>query len=240
MAKTATRKRIVSNGEVVTTTPTNRIKSDKIVTTQGITIPRPQLQVLEVKIIGRAPLVTHAWDQKAKEMMLNKQQKKARAPREEKDPVACFKAAMYRFPDGGHGVPATGFKAAMVDACRLCDGITMTLAKLLFWIESDGRSVAEGKDLVRILRPASVPKGVEWPRMREDTPRNDNGNPDLRYRPEYNPWEAVVRVGFNAGKISGEQVYNLLMLAGIHCGICEMRPSSPESKTGSYGLWECH
>ncbi len=153
---------------------------------------------------------------------------------------------MYRFPNGDHGVPAVSFKAAMVDACRLCQGLPMTLAKLLFWIEPDGRDVKENKDLIRIFNPEDEGKkgkkdknGVEWPIMREDTPRLANGNPDLRYRPEYDPWGAVLRVRFNAGMVSAEQVYNLVMLAGIHCGICEMRPSSPESKTGCYGLWEC-
>lgn len=175
-----------------------------------------------IPIVGTAPLIVHRFDEKAKEMMLQAQQTKTRAKKEPKNPVGDFERSMYRFPDGGHGFPAVGFKAAMVDAARLFDGVKMTELRAALHV------VGEGLDqLVRII-------GDE-PRMREDTVRVGMGTADLRYRAEYTEWSAELVVNFIPSMISVESVVAIVDAAGLG-GIGEWRPS--KAKTGIYGTFQ--
>src|SRR3546814_8870185 len=70
----------------------------------------------------------HAWSEKAKKMMLDKQMKKATKAKEAKDPQADYEACFYRTPTGDYGFPTIGLKAAMVAACRFVD-MKMTEAR---------------------------------------------------------------------------------------------------------------
>lgn len=198
-----------------------------------IIIPSPRIEVIQIPIVGTAPLIVHAWSEKAKRMMLEAQQvtdkPKIKKVRESRNPEADFQGARYVSDEGWDGFPVVGFKAAMVNACRLVTGLNMTLARRLFFVETDGRSQAQNTELVRIYGE---------PRMRTDMVRLGGvSNPaDLRYRPEYSPWRAVLTIRYNAGMISAEHIANLVALAGQFEGVGEWRPG--QSATGSYGLWE--
>src|SRR5690349_8272996 len=78
----------------------------------GIELPRLNIGMMEVTLIGDSPLIVHAWSAKAKKEMLDKQMKKAKAAKEAKDPRADFEASMYRLADGGYGFPSVAFKNA--------------------------------------------------------------------------------------------------------------------------------
>lgn len=196
----------------------------------GVEIPTPDFRTLEIPITSITPLIVHSWDEKAKRQMLEKQMKRAAPKKEAKNPEADYLASMYISDEDWHGVPAVGFKQAMVDACRQTDGLSMTLAKRLFFIKADGRSSKKNVDLVRI-------EGT--PRPREDMVRlKKGGSADIRYRAEYPEWSATLTVEYNARLISAEQIVNLVELAGYSEGVCEWRPSSPESATGIYGRWK--
>jgi len=67
--------------------------------------------------------------------------------------------------------------------------------------------------------------------MREDMVRVGMGVADIRYRPQFDPWAAKVRIAFNAAAISPEQIANLLDIAGFGVGVGEWRPE----KDGSFG-----
>lgn len=192
-----------------------------------IYIPRPREEAVTFPIVGTRPLIVHNWSDKARRMMLDKQMGKTKIGREPKDPVADFNASRYTSTEGWDGIPATAFKAAMVAACRLVDGLTMTLAKQLFFVVGDGFT-AKGVDLVRL---------VGEPTMREDMVRNDSGVADIRFRAQYWPWSAELTIRFNANLINHENIASLVALAGSSVGVCEWRPSAPKVATGSYGLW---
>lgn len=199
-----------------------------------IVIPRPRRTVLELHIsnIDGSSLVTHAWDAKVQKQLLDSHMKKAKAPKEAKDPQALYEATMYRGPNGEHGVPAGAFKDAMVDALPLAgvgkNELSMKAAKCLFFIKYDFVST-NGMKCVLI-------KGK--PQMRQDVVRIGQGKPDIRFRAEYKNWTAILRVSFNASILSNEQIVNLCATAGMSVGVGEMRPSSPISNTGDCGLWE--
>lgn len=206
----------------------NRIAEMAEPQTPTIMIPRPNIQTFEAPVVGVTPLITHRWSKKAIEMIEAKGQKKAKGPKDAKNPEAEYNAARYISTEGWDGVPATAFKAAMVGAARQCDGLTMTEAKRLFFVEPDGYD-DENNGLVRIFGE---------PQMHRAMVRVGMGVADVRYRPIYTPWRAVVKVRFNAGVISADQVVNLIQLAGMSEGICEHRPSSPKSATGTFGCFQ--
>ena len=183
------------------------------------------------KIEGLTPVIPHRWAEKSKRLMREKQMNPGavRVKKEAKDPEAEAMDSCYWLPplegssESRPALPATAFKAAMVHACRLFEGISMVQAKSLFYVvgESD-------EQLVPI-------EGVV--RQREDTPRNASGVADLRYRLQFNDWKASITVRFTKAAISAESIAALLD-AGGRGGVGDWRPSSPKSATGTYGQFK--
>lgn len=183
---------------------------------------------VDVPIVGKQPLIVNRWTEKARGMMLEKQQSSTRAKKEAKDPEALFEASKYRLLDGRDGFPSSAFKAATVYGARMYEGVTMVTVKQTILICGQGRD-ARGDDLVAL-------EYDECDR-REDTPRNANGVADLRYRAMYSGWRAVLSVEFVAKQMSDEDVFTLVDAGGVG-GVGEWRPTSPKSATGSYGTYE--
>lgn len=192
----------------------------------AIELPPLAIQTLQVPIIGDSPLITHAWSEKALRQMADKQQKKATAGREAKDPWADFCGSLYWLSErpekpteaeveaGRFGIPAIAFKAAAVTACTSIGSITKVAARQAFHVEGE---------FVEIIGPP--------PSMREDVARVGMGTADLRYRGEFKPWSAVLTVKFNANLMSASQVVNLFQTAGFAVGVGEWRPE----RDGPYG-----
>ena len=178
----------------------------------GISIPQIAIQRLMVKVIGDSPLITHAWAEKAIRQIKDKQAKKATKGKEARDPEADYQAAFYRTDDGVPAMPSVAFKSAAVSACRDLD-MKMT--------EARGRFHVEG-ELIEIIGE---------PRMREDMVRVGMGTADIRYRPEFVKWSAILPITYNSTQISPEQIINLLNVAGFGVGVGEWRPE----KNGQYG-----
>ena len=74
--------------------------------------------------------------------------------------------------------------------------------------------------------------------MRTDMVRVGMGSADIRYRPEYPEWDAVLTIEFNSGVISLDQIYQLVKAAGYGCGIGEMRPEKGKFNYGRFRLTE--
>jgi hypothetical protein len=182
---------------------------------EAITLPRIDIRTVHIRLIGDAPLICHAWSEKAKRQMLDKQMKKAKAAKEAKSPEQDYKDSLYHLPGGGYGFPAIAFKAAAVGACRFVDGIKMTEARGAFHINAE---------LVRI-------NGAPTPR--EDMVRVGMGVADIRYRGQFEAWSADLAIRYNAGALSAEQIVNLFSAAGFGIGVGEWRPE----RGGSFGLF---
>lgn len=182
-----------------------------------------KLETVEIPIVGETELIIHAWSEKAKRQMLEKQMNPgARAKKEPKDPTADYEAAFHRLPDGRPGFPSGGFKAAIVGACRLFDGLPMTQAKIAIRVSGEGPL---------LLVPISGD-----PYMREDMVRLETGVADIRYRPGFPDWKAVLPITFNASLLSLSSLVHLVDAAG-QGGIGEWRPSAPKSASGSFGTF---
>lgn len=192
--------------------------------TSGVVEIKPlQIETFLIPIEGVTGLIVHRFAEKARKAMLDKQMGVARPKKENKDPQADYEASLYRLDDGGYGFPAAAFKAAIIGACRLYDGLPMTQAKIAIFVE--GEPTASGETLVRIDGE---------PQMREDMVRLETGVADIRYRAWFPTWRASLRVTANTNIISRDQLYNLVNAAGMG-GIGEWRPSAPKSATGDFG-----
>lgn len=196
-----------------------------------IELPPLRIQTLRIPIVGDSPLIVHKFSEKAKKQMLDKQMKKASAGKEAKDPWRDFVESMY-WLDGmpqeaiiqetgeplvssaRFGFPAVGFKAAAVTACTSIGSITKVAARQAFHVEGEFVEIFGSK-----------------PSMREDIARVGMGTADLRYRGEFDPWNAVLTVKYNANLMSAEQVFNLFETAGFAVGVGEWRPE----RDGPYG-----
>ena len=190
-----------------------------------INVNRPNLLVSQFKVKGISPLISHKWSEKAKKEMLDKQMKKAQTTRQAKNPQAEFESSLYllsngKHPKGPYGFPAVAFKAAAVRAAKQLDGMNMTDARGLFYIEPD-----DG-ELVQIHTP-------EPPEMREDMVRLNGKSADIRYRGSFVNWSVTLNVRYNADVVSQEQLLNLFELAGFSCGVGEWRME----KGGTFGTF---
>lgn len=188
-----------------------------------INIQRLGRSVAEVHVIGTAPLIINRFSEKAKQQMLDAQQGR-KSLKEPKDPEKLFDAARYKFSATQDGVPAVSFKAALVGAARYFGKeLSMTFLKQAMFV------MGEGDDML-------VPIESNGPKMREDNVRNESGVADLRYRPEYWPWSATLRVVYLPTSLTLDSVAALVDAAGIG-GIGEWRPASKKSATGMYGTF---
>ena len=200
---------------------------------QTVVITPPRMETATIHIRGLSPYVQHKFSEKAQAQIEAIQragtQARSKKKRDPKDFEAVYRGAQHRSREGWCGIPAPAFRNASIDACRLV-GFKMTHAKLSLFIEAGGFEADDGKPLVR--------NGGE-PESHKAWGRNSNGNPDLRWRPMWREgWEAFVRVRWDADQFSAADVGNLMMPAGLQCGIGEGRPSSPKSNGLGWGLFE--
>lgn len=183
--------------------------------TQAIRLIEAPIERHYLPIVGTSALITHKWSEKAKKAMLDKQMKKAAAPKEAKDPEKDYRDSLYILPDGtGYGFPSVGFKAAMVRAGTYLD-FKMTFLRGAFHIPGEFVTI------------------IGEPRPREDMVRIAGGTADIRYRGEFPEWSALLPLDINTSVISLEQVANLAYNAGFSVGVGEWRPE----KNGQFGTW---
>lgn len=200
------------------------VKKSAVDETGEIRIQRIGRAMARIRVEGTAPLIVNRFSSKARQQMLDAQQGKART-REAKNPEQCFDDARYRIDDDRDGVPATAFKGAIVDGARYFKGnknLTMVALKQMIFVKGEGPE---------LLVPID---GIA--KMREDPVRNASGVADLRFRPEYWPWQATLEIIYVRGTFNIESLLALVDAGGMG-GIGEWRPSSKQSKTGMFGTF---
>jgi len=201
-----------------------------------IVIPALKLAFLELHIVGDSPLISHAWSEKAKLMMLQKQQKKATSAKEIRRPAVEFADSLYWLtpkpnlnnltdeeaqevlvkiiPKSKFGFPTLAFKAAAIDAA-FQQGLV------------DKKTTLRGA--IQVIGEFAEIEGM--PTIREDIGRIGMGTADLRYRAEFKNWKTKLKVRYNAGAVSAEQVVNVFNIGGFANGVGDWR----QSKDGSFG-----
>lgn len=214
-----------------------------------IELPKMNIGMLTVEIVGDSPLIVHRWTTKAKKEILDKQMKKATNGKNAKNPIRDFLDALYWLDDNGNemetpaeldgvtvdtppegimkvlaagkfGFPAKAFKACALDA-GYQQGV---IAK---------KTTARGA--FHVLGEFAVIEGL--PDMREDMVQVGGISKvaDIRYRPEFKQWKTTLTIRYNKQAISAEQIINLLNYGGFSNGVGEWRPS----RDGSFGTFHC-
>jgi hypothetical protein len=193
-----------------------------------------------IRIVGDTPLIMHAWSEKAKREMLDKQMKKTKtSSRSAKNPMEDFIRSMYwltpmptdmsekgfikAINDGAKfGFPVTGIKQAAISAAYRM-GWSKDKASLrgVFFIDGDENQMVEIHS--------------DTPVMREDMVKiNMAKTADIRYRGEFRNWYADLTISYNAnGQYTIEQVVNIINAGGYVCGLGEWRPE----RDGQYGMF---
>lgn len=197
------------------------------------------IRKVTIRIVGDTPLIMHAWSEKAKREMLEKQMKVTKTKaREAKNPVEDFIRSMYWLSDmptdmteaayekaiangARFGFPVTAFKQAAISAAYRMgwtkDKMSMRGA---FFIDGDADQMLEIKS--------------EPPVMREDMVKVGMGTADIRYRGEFRNWYADMDISYNAnGQYTIEQIINVINAGGYVCGVGEWRPE----RDGQYGMF---
>lgn len=188
-----------------------------------VTVQEFKIKEVAIPIKGISPLVVHAWSEKSKRMISDKQAGKAKnAKHDIRIPEEDYEQAKHKSVEGWEGFPAAGFKAAMIRGAKMI-GLVMKDTQTAFFVKAD----CPETQLVRIIGES---------RMRTDMVRVGMGAADIRYRPEYPEWSAVLNIEFNEGVISLEQIFQLVRAAGYGCGIGEMRPEKTKYNYGRFDL----
>ena len=207
-------------------------KVDEVV----INIPSLKLKTIELKIIGDSPLISHAWSEKAKLMMLQKQTKKATTGKAIRRPSVEFADSLYWLtekpnfdglsdeevqeilaeviPKSKFGFPTLAFKSAAIDAAYQ-QGLIEKKTTL--------------RGAIRIIGEFAEIHGT--PTIREDIGRIGMGTADLRYRAEFKTWSTELTIQYNANAVSAEQIINVFNIGGFANGVGDWR----QAKDGSFG-----
>lgn len=190
-----------------------------------VEISRIGTENILVPITGTSPLIVHNFSAKAKMQMLDSQQGR-KTPKQVRDPQAEYEAAFYRMAEG-YGFPVTAFKAATVGAARFYGkDVNMTSLRQCLFMRGE-YSGADPQALVRI---------VGEPKMREDVVRlgGPSRSADLRYRPEFTEWTAVLNLTYVTSSLSRNSVLSLIDAGGMGIGVGEWRPE----RRGEFGTYQ--
>lgn len=199
-------------------------------TESNITIKPPTIITAEFCIVGTSPYVQHRFSKKGEMMAKQAAGGTARSKkvREAKDFDAVYEAAKHVSSKGWVGIPAPSFRNAMISACRLV-GFKMTLAKMSAFVKADGFDADDGQPLVRIYGK---------PERHDMAARNATGVVDIRTRPMWREWGAVVRIQYDSDQFTASDIANLLQRAGMQVGVGEGRHDSKQSAGLGWGCFE--
>ena len=210
------------------------IKASEIIEIKPI-----QIKKATIHIEGDTPLIVHAWSEKAKREMLEKQMKVTKTKaKTAKNPVEDFIRSMYwltpmpeemteaafdeAINNGARfGFPVTGFKQAAISAAyRMGWAKDKASLRGAFFIDCDENQMIEIKG--------------DAPIMREDMVKLLGTTADIRYRGEFRNWSAEMTISFNEnGQYTLEQIINIINAGGYVCGVGEWRPE----RDGQYGMF---
>ena len=192
--------------------------------TTTISIAPLKQKVIQVSIIGVTPLICHRFSEKAKKQMRDKKAGIKTKVREKCDPEAEFEAARYVMSNGSDGFPATGFKNAILEVAHKDVGVPKTLIRKSLFIVAD--EYVDGIPIVKIISDKPV--------MREDVVRVGTGSADLRYRPEFASWSAVLTIEYDEENLTPDVIVSLIQRAGFGVGVGDWRPE----RDGEFGRFK--
>lgn len=213
----------------MTTKTATKPKAEK---TEIITITPPNFQYAKFALVGTAPYLQCRFPEKAIAKMRATMEAGSTAKKggkkEPRNFEDDFQQAMHKSEEDWIGIPASAFRNCLIETCRMA-GFQMTRAKMSIFVESDGLDVIDGTPLVKII--GGDPERSEMTvRIQQTT--------DIRVRPMWREWGVQLRLRYDADQFTLDDVTNLLMRAGVQCGVGEGRPFSKSSNGMGFGTFE--
>lgn len=196
---------------------------------------KPLFKRFTIWLVGDTPLITHAWSEKARREMLQKQVKATKGGKEARDPESDFVNSLYTMGEGGYGFPAMGFKNCVLSAAHKDKGIARSAVMSALWIDADmvrARPALAGAICdMPLLRIYGSP-----PEMREDMVKVGSGLnkvASLAYRGQFTTWAIRISGRFNASVLTAEALAFLIQEAGMAYGLGEWR----NERKGMFGAF---
>ena len=212
--------------------------------TELVKITALDIQQVPLRIVGTAPLICHAWSEKAKRQILDAQTGGRKVKKKEaKNPVADFIRSLYwlegkpseedidadsekafveAVQNGARfGFPVGAIKQAANSAAYRLGWVANQMAlRGAYFLRTNDGEFAEIEGCV--------------PEMREDMVRVGMGTADIRYRGEFREWSMSFTLEYNAsGSLSLEDIINCISAGGYTVGLGEWRPE----KDGAFGTF---
>lgn len=186
---------------------------------------KPKFQKFRVWLVGDTPLIVHAWSEKARREMLQKQVKATKGGKEARDPEGDFVNSLYEMGDGVYGFPVTGIKNCILSAAHKDKGVAREAVMRALWLDAE---------MVR-TRPALAGAVCDMPlvringsppEMREDMVRVGKGLnkvASLAYRGQFTVWAIKISGRYNASILTPEALAFITEDAGLGAGLGEWR-----------------
>lgn len=216
-----------------------------------------KLEEFTLHIVGDTPLISHAWSNKAKQMILNKQTKKVKEAHEVRRPFAEFADTLYWLtekpdldnltdeqafevlqdviPKSKFGFPILAFKSAALDA-GFQQGALARNAGTGELAKTTARGAFRVKGTIIDIPGESANEFAiinGLPSIREDMVRIGNGTSAIAYRAEFKAWSTDIIISYNANILTPPQIVNLFRLGGFANGVGDWRPA----KNGTFGTF---
>ena len=209
--------------------------TEKTVSLSAVMSKKPIFNRFQLWIVGDTPLIVHAWSEKAKRQMLEKQVKATKPGKEARDPQGDFVSSLYEMGEGSYGFPATGIKNCILSAAHKDKGLARTAVMAALWIDAD---------MVR-TRPALAGAVCDMPlirifggqpEMREDMVKIGSGlnkTANLAYRGQFTVWAMRVTGRVNSTVITPEALAFIIQESGMASGLGEWR----NERKGMFGAF---
>lgn len=186
-----------------------------------IVIEPVETETISLALVGTSPLIMNAMSEKARSTLLVGGNRKTAADRRSSvkhDPLEEYRGAMYRIEgaDTLFGILSSAVKGAMMTAALDLPGARKTQIGRLVYVRGNYCQVY---GIPRLL--ASVVRSADI-----------NRTPDIRSRPIFPTWGAIVTISYVTPLLTANGIGNLLNAAGVTAGIGDWRP---EKGKGSYG-----
>lgn len=204
---------------------------------ETIQIQKLDIRTIPIRIVGDSPLIIHAWAEKAKREILDKQMKvtktKAKEPR---NPISDFMNSLYWLTEMPKEATEKSFEAAIKNGAKFGFPVgaikqaANSAAYRLGWVKD--RMGLRGAYFIKTEFGEMAEIKGSAPVMREDMVKIGKGTADIRYRGQFDTWFMEMILEYNAsGDMTAEQIINCIDAGGYVCGLGEWRPE----KDGTYG-----
>jgi hypothetical protein len=201
----------------------------------AVKLPKIILRGFRIWIVGDTPLISHAWSEKAKRQMLDKQLKTAKEGRPMRDPENDFVNSLYEIGEGQYGFPAMAVKKALLSAAHKDKGVPRETVRGALWLHAQMVRTRPAKAGAICDMPLLRIYGSE-PEMREDMVKIGSGltkTADLAYRAQFSTWALRVAGRLNVSAVPLSWLPFLIRHSGLSTGVGDWR----NEKNGMFGSY---